>query len=193
MSEWFEGMLRGGKAIPPRQQKEQKILEIMKAAREVGEENKEAFWADLLQKMRDEENQLETKEIQMMHLLNDDVGGYWETCFGIDKLFQTSVMKQILFLANSEKEKSECPEVFHWVATSLLAQVSQPEWRTLVVDFFEEKTKLGDDLARTIQTQTVDPKLSSYSMQFLVWLCAWRNFSVKSKEQKMKAQIEPVD
>lgn len=195
MNEWFKGMMRGGTTKPLKLEKEERIRALLLAAKAMGEDKKDEFWYELHEKLRkeEEEEQLETKESQMMHLLNDDVGGYWETCFGIDKLFQTMVMKQILFMTFNDIEKSEASDVYHWCTTTLLTRVTQPEWKTLVVDYFEEKTELGDDLARTIQSQIVDPMLSSYTMQFLTWVCAWRNFSVKSKEEKMKAQMEPVD
>lgn len=195
MSEIFKEMMRGGRSTPPKLQKEERIREILREAKGTSEDKRDEFWYELHEKMRKEEEdgQLETKEVQMMHLMNDDVGGYWETCYGIDKLFQTMVMKQILFMTFNDIEKSEASDVYHWCTTTLLTRVTQPEWKTLVVDYFEEKTELGDDLAKTIQSQIVDPMLTSYTMQFLTWVCAWRNFSVKSKEEKMKAQMEPVD
>lgn len=195
MSDWLKDMMKGGTTTPPRFKKDERLREIMREAKEMSADEEDEFWYELHEKMRadEEEGQLETKENQMMRLMNDDVGGYWETCYGIDKLFQTMVMKQILFMTFNNIEKNEDSDVYHWCTTTLLTRVTQPEWKTLVVGYFEEKTKLGDELASTIQSQIVDPMLSSYTMQFLTWVCAWRNFSVKSKEEKMKTEMEPVD
>lgn len=141
-------------------------------------------------KVPDEEIAREVRRITLLEYSHEKIPCYGITTLSIDRLFHDMVLMIILFCMRTGKDMDDHPDVYQWSLRTLFPILTKPEWKEFTSEFFEEKTELGDEIYETIQQQIVDPLFDSFSMRYFAWLCAWRYFTVKTKEKKEK-ELQP--
>lgn len=132
----------------------------------------------------------EIRRITFIEYSHERIPCYGTTTLSIDRLFHDMVLLIILFCMRTGKDMDDHPDVYQWSLHKLFPILTKPEWKEFTCEFFEEKTELGDEIYETIQQQIVDPLFDSFSMRYFAWLCAWRYFTVKTKEKKEK-ELQP--